>query len=89
MNDIHENNVIHLYSMAYAWQTPRLLKSLETYICEKVITGANAQKFYLEGVWFKNESIVKLCETKILDNFDALCKEGVLHVPQNLWDIPF
>jgi len=51
---------------------------LEHYICEKVIASNNAQKFYIEGVRFKNENITKLCEAKILDNFDVLCKEGVL-----------
>jgi hypothetical protein len=81
--------VIHLYSMAYVWEISKLLKSLETYICEKVISSTNAQKFYIEGVRFKNEAIVKLCEKKLLETFDVLCKEGVLHVPQILRDIPF
>jgi len=76
--DIHEQNVVHLYSMAFAWQMPKLLKDLEHYICEKVISSNNAQKFYIEGVRFKNHNIINLCETKILENFDALCKEGVL-----------
>lgn len=81
VNDIHEQNVIHLYSMAYIWQAPKLLADLEHYICEKVIASNNAQKFYIEGVRFKNENITKLCEAKILDNFDVLCKEGVLQIP--------
>lgn len=66
-----------------------MLKDLEHYICEKVISANNAQKFYIEGVRFKNHSFVKLCEQKILENFDALCKEGVLQIPQILRDIPF
>jgi len=42
VNDIHEQNVIQLYSMAYSWDTPKLLKDLEHYICEKVISANNA-----------------------------------------------
>ena len=32
---------------------------------------------------------MKLCVTKILENFDSFCKEGILQVPQVLLEVPF
>ena len=47
---LHDRSCINLYAMAYSMQMPKLLKDLEEYILEKIITPHNAQKFYLEGI---------------------------------------
>lgn len=65
------------------------MKDLEIYILEKIINPNNAQKFYLEGIRFSNKNIVKLCEQKVLENFNELCKDGVQKIPQFLKELPF
>jgi hypothetical protein len=74
---MHDRSCINLYSLAYAMQMPKLLKDLEDYIVDKIINPSNAQKFYIEGIRFKNNKIIKLCEQKVLENFNDLCNESV------------